>query len=217
MEITWLGHSSFLIKDSKGRTLLTDPFDNTVGYEMFNETVDVVTISHHHFDHDYTKEIKGNPKIVDKVGFFHVCDIPIKGIPSYHDKNKGDKRGSNTIYTFQMDNYSFCHLGDLGHSLTVDDIDAIGTVDVLFIPVGGNFTIDGDEAAAITKTINSKIVIPMHYKTPNLNFPIDGVEPFLMSMKNGEKVGSDTLKIEGELTGNNMVKILDYKKAALPV
>jgi L-ascorbate metabolism protein UlaG (beta-lactamase superfamily) len=211
MEITWLGHSSFLIKDSKGRTLITDPFDNTVGYETYKESADVVTISHHHFDHDYTKEIKGNPEIIDKVGFFYACDIPIKGIPSYHDKSKGAKRGENVIYIFKMDDYSLCHLGDLGHTLTNDDINAIGNVDILFIPVGGNFTVDGDEAAELAKSINSKIIIPMHYKTPALSFPIEGVEKFLTNMKNGEKIGSKTLKIEGKLEGINKVKILDYK------
>lgn len=211
MEITWLGHASFLIKDSKGRTLITDPFDSTVGYETYKESANVITISHHHFDHDYIKEIKGNPEIVDKVGFFYACDIPINGIPSYHDKAKGAKRGENIIYVFKMDDYSLCHLGDLGHSLTNNDIDAIGDVDILFIPVGGNFTVDGDEAAQIAKLINSKIIIPMHYKTPALSFPIEGVEKFLMNMKNGEKIGSNTLKIEEKLEGHNKIKILDYK------
>lgn len=211
MEITWLGHSSFLIKDSKGRTLLTDPFDETVGYKVFENSADIVTISHHHFDHDYTKKVKGNPKILDKVGFFHECDIDIKGIPSYHDNVQGAKRGENVIYVFKMDDYRICHLGDLGHVLAVKDADQIGEIDILLIPVGGNYTIDGKEAAAVCKLLNPHIVIPMHFKTSSISFPIEGAESFLMHMQNGDRIHSNTLKLNDRLEGTNVVKILDFK------
>ncbi|MBU3143228.1 MBL fold metallo-hydrolase [Clostridium sp. CF012] len=210
MEITWLGHSCFLLQDSKGRKLLTDPFDTTLGYEIYKGSPDIVTISHQHFDHNYTKELDGNYKVIDKIGIFNICDIPIKGTPSYHDKNKGSKRGDNIIFTFKMEDYTFCHLGDLGHSLSDDDIDAIGSVDILFIPVGGNYTIGGKEAAEVTKKINPKIVIPMHYKTSLVSFPLDGVEAFLMHMKNAVKIDSNTLIISGELRESLTVKILNY-------
>lgn len=212
MEITWLGHASFLIKDSKGRKLLTDPFDKSVGYQTFHEEVDLVSISHHHFDHDYIKELKGNPEIIDKAGLFYLCDIPIEGIPSYHDNSQGSKRGENIIFTFEMDGYKICHLGDLGHELSQDYITKLGNIDILLIPVGGNYTIDGKEAANIAKLINSRIIIPMHYKTPSLAFPLDGVETFITSMKNGERINDCTLRIEGEIEGRNVVKILDPKQ-----
>lgn len=212
MEITWLGHASFLIKDSKGRKLLTDPFDKSVGYQTFHEEVDLVSISHHHFDHNYIEELKGSPEIIDKAGLFYLCDVPIEGIPSYHDNSKGAKRGENIIFTFEMDGYKICHLGDLGHELSQDYITKLGNIDILLIPVGGNYTIDGKEAANIAKLVNSRIIIPMHYKTPSLAFPLDGVETFITSMKNGEKINDCTLKIEGELEGRNMVKILDPKQ-----
>ncbi|MBU3129706.1 MBL fold metallo-hydrolase [Clostridium tagluense] len=210
MEITWLGHSCFLLQDSKGRKLLTDPFDTTLGYEIYKGSPDIVTISHKHFDHNYTKELNGNYKIIDKIGVFYICDIPINGTPSYHDKDKGAKRGDNIIFTFKMDDYTLCHLGDLGHSLSNDDIDAIGSVDILFIPVGGNYTLDGKEAAEVTKKINPKIVIPMHYKTSLVSFPLDGVETFLMYMKNASKIDSNNLIINGELRESLSVKILNY-------
>jgi L-ascorbate metabolism protein UlaG (beta-lactamase superfamily) len=210
MEITWLGHSSFLLEDSKGRTLLTDPFDESVGYNVYDGEANVVTISHHHFDHDYLEKVKGNPHILDKVGFFNECDIDIVGVPSYHDNVKGAKRGENVIYVFKMDDYRICHLGDLGHILTLTDADQIGHVDVLLIPVGGNYTIDGKEATAVCKLLNPHIVIPMHYKTPSVNFPLEGVETFLTHMENGDRVPSATLKLEDELEGDNIVKILNY-------
>lgn len=210
MEITWYGHSCFLIKDSKGRKLLTDPYDNSVGYSKPNIVVDVVTISHHHFDHNFIEGLPGTPNVVDKTGFFNVCDIPINGLPSFHDKVKGAKRGENTIYIFEMDGFRLCHLGDLGHLLSEEDIDRIGNIDVLFIPVGGNFTIDGREAAAICKSINSHIVIPMHYKTGALNFPIDGVENFITNMKNGERICGHTMSLDKKEEKFNLVKIFEY-------
>jgi L-ascorbate metabolism protein UlaG (beta-lactamase superfamily) len=211
MEITWLGHSSFLIKDSKGRTLLTDPFDESVGYKVFEGHADVVTISHHHFDHDYIEKITGNPAILDKVGFFNVCDIDIKGIPSYHDNVQGAKRGENVIYVFKMDDYRICHLGDLGHVLSIHDSDQIGEIDILLVPVGGNYTIDGKEATAVCKLLNPKLVIPMHFKTSAVSIPINGAEEFLMHMKNGERIHGDTLKLEERLEGTTAVKVLDFK------
>jgi L-ascorbate metabolism protein UlaG (beta-lactamase superfamily) len=210
MKITWLGHACFLLEDSKGRKLLTDPFDTTLGYKPYKGSPDIVTISHQHFDHNYSKGLDGNYKIIDKIGVFNVCDIPIKGLPSYHDKDKGAKRGDNIIFTFKMDDYTVCHLGDLGHTLSDDDMVAIGSVDILFIPVGGNYTIDGKEASEVTKKINPKIVIPMHYKTSQVSFPLDGVETFLMYMKNASKIDSNTLVINDEIKESLSVKILSY-------
>ena len=210
MKITWLGHSCFLLEDSKGRKLLTDPFDTTLGYEIYKGSPDIVTISHQHFDHNYTKELKGNYKVIDKIGMSTSHDIPIKGTHSYHDKDKGAKRGDNIIFTFKMDDYTLCHLGDLGHTLSNDDIAAIGSVDILFVPVGGNYTIDGKEASEVTKKINPKIVIPMHYKTSRLSFPLDGVETFLMYMKNASKTNGNTLVINDEIKESMSVKILNY-------
>ncbi|MDW8802448.1 MBL fold metallo-hydrolase [Clostridium sp. A1-XYC3] len=210
MEITWLGHSSFFIKDSKGRKILMDPFDESVGYDVFKGDVDVVTISHHHFDHDYLENVNYEHSI-DKAGFFYLSDIPVTGVPSYHDKVQGAKRGENIIFILTIDDYKVCHLGDLGYVLSQDDIEKIGKVDVLLIPIGGNYTLDGKEASQVAKLINSPLVIPMHYKTPMLSFELEGLESFLTYMKNGERVGSNKLTLEGPLEDINKVMILDYK------
>lgn len=211
MKITYLGHSSFILENSKGTKILTDPFDDTVGYTVFQGNVDIVTISHYHFDHDYTKKVRYN-HILDKTGYFNFNGTSITGIPSYHDKVKGAKRGKNIIFIIETDGYRLCHLGDLGYVLSKDEISKIGNIDVLFIPVGGNFTIDGKEAAKISAEINPHITIPMHYKTPLLSFELDGLEKFLKSTKNAEKVGSCFLNITDKLTCQNKVKILNYKK-----
>jgi len=211
MEITWLGHSSFLIEDSKGRKILTDPFDETVGYEIYRGIPDLVTMSHHHFDHDYVREIPDNVPKLDEPGTFNIGDIKVTGIPSYHDGQKGAKRGKNTIFIIETDNYRICHLGDLGYVLTQPEINALGKIDVLMIPVGGTFTIDGSEAAALAKAIGSHLVIPMHYKTPVMNFNITGPENFLKLMEDIERIDSTKLKVEGQLKGTNQIKILNYK------
>jgi L-ascorbate metabolism protein UlaG (beta-lactamase superfamily) len=210
MKIKWLGHSSFLLEDSMGHKLLTDPFDETVGYKVFRGKVDLITISHSHFDHNYTKNIEYS-HIINKPGSFNLCGIPIIGIPSYHDKVNGAKRGKNIIFIIEMDGYRICHLGDIGYVLSRDKVKELGSIDVLFIPVGGNFTIDGKEAAALAKSINSHIVIPMHYKTSPLTFELDGLEKFLKYARNAERVKNNTLIIENNLQEYNSVKILDFK------
>lgn len=211
MEICWLGHSCFLLKDSYNTTILTDPFDPLIGYSPYKGKADIVTISHRHYDHCCTKFLKGSPKIIKTPDLTNLNNISIKGLPSYHDNFKGLKRGDNLIFVFKIDNYSLCHLGDLGHSLDNKILDAIGNIDVLFIPVGGNFTIDGETAADLSKKISPKIIIPMHYKTQQVNIALDGIESFLLNMKNGERLNSNTLQLNDNLLDcTNCVKILNY-------
>lgn len=209
MQIKWIAHSCFLLQDSKGRKLLTDPFDESLGYNIFQGEVDIITISHSHFDHCYTKKIKCN-HIVNKTGLFNLCEINVTGIPSYHDKVSGAKRGENIIFIIEMDNYRICHLGDIGYILPEEELKKLGNIDILLIPIGGNFTINGKEAAELAKAINSHIVIPMHYKTSYLTFELEGLDQFLRYMKNAERIKSNTLIIENELRGHNMVNILDF-------
>jgi L-ascorbate metabolism protein UlaG (beta-lactamase superfamily) len=210
MEITWLGHSCFLLADSQGNKLITDPFDDTVGYDLYKDTADIVTISHHHFDHDYLDSIKGSPRVFDKAGVFNVNGIKIEGILSYHDKIQGTKRGENIIFIITIDGYKLCHLGDLGHLLNKTYLEKLVNLDVLFIPVGGNFTLNCEEASIVAKAINSHIVIPMHYKTEKIKFPLEGLEHFITYMKSGEKVNSTTLKISSKPQDTNIVKLLNY-------
>lgn len=194
MNITWLGHSSFLIKFNNGIKLLQDPFDETVGYPLYSGKPDIITVSHNHFDHNYIEPyLKESPTILNTSGTWEVMGIKIKGIPSFHDNMLGEKRGPNIIYVVEGDGFRICHLGDLGHTLDKDTLKEIGSVDILLIPVGGNYTLDGKESAKVAKLINSSYIIPMHYKTPYINFPISGVEDFITSMKNGERKDTNTM------------------------
>lgn len=211
MDITWLGHSSFLIEDSSGRMILTDPFDETVGYDVYRGKPDLVTISHYHFDHCYVALLpKETPKL-DSPGTFDFDGIKVTGLPSYHDKSKGSKRGKNTIFIIEADGYRICHLGDLGYVLSPSEIQSLGKIDVLMIPVGGVFTLDGAEAAKLSKAIGSHVILPMHYKTPAIDFEIAGVEGFLDLMDDSEKIDGNKLTLKGELKGLNQVKVLKYE------
>ncbi|URZ05096.1 hypothetical protein CLROS_004200 [Clostridium felsineum] len=207
LKFTWYGQACFLIESKNNKKILLDPFDNSIGYSTFKGEADIVTISHHHFDHDYTDGITNSPKILDKPGEYRIDDITIKGIPSFHDNVKGAARGKNTIFLFNIDGLKICHLGDLGYILSDSEIKELGTIDVLMIPVGGNFTIDGKEAALLCKKINSSIVLPMHYKTSFTVMPIEGAEKFIMNMKNAEKLSSNVLTVNEKNSQKNQVKI----------
>lgn len=179
MQIKWLGHSTFLIKNKK--TILTDPHDPLFGIMPNDLTADIVTVSHEHVDHNYTQAVKGNPKIIKTIGDFLIDDIKIKSLSTWHDDENGTKRGSNIVFIFEIEKIKICHLGDLGHVLTIKQISEIGKVDILMIPVGGFYTIDAAEAKKIVEQIKPKIVLPMHYKTKNspTDTPLVGVEDFV--------------------------------------
>ncbi|MBM7582417.1 L-ascorbate metabolism protein UlaG (beta-lactamase superfamily) [Caldicoprobacter guelmensis] len=213
MKITWFGHACFKLVSDSGVVVITDPFDETVGYRLPNEQADVVTVSHQHFDHNYVQGIRGNPEVVDKIGNFYIKDISIKGVKSYHDDQGGSKRGINIIYVLYIDGIKVCHLGDLGHALSNDQVEQIGKVDVLLIPVGGTYTIGASTAANVVSSLKPSIVIPMHYKTDKVHFPIDGVDKFLEVMGGGNYLNSHTLEVKKEDVDSKetRVLVLEYK------
>ncbi len=168
MNIIWYGQSCFRIQ-GKDIVLVTDPFDKKIGLKPPYGAADIVTISHSHYDHSNAGAIKGNPFIIDGPGEFEIKKVVIRGIESYHDNKNGKERGSNTIYKIEMEGIKICHLGDLGQSaLRNGQLEKIGQVDILFIPIGGIFTIDWKEAISIINQIEPHIIIPMHYKIPGV-------------------------------------------------
>ncbi|MDN5276079.1 MAG: hypothetical protein PWR01_44 [Clostridiales bacterium] len=213
MRITWFGHACFRLVSDSGVTIITDPFDETVGYELPDEQADIVTVSHQHFDHNYVQGVPGNPEVISKIGNFYVKDIPIKGIKSYHDDQGGNKRGINIMYVFDIDGIKVCHLGDLGHTLAGEQVEQIGDVDMLLVPVGGTYTIDARAAADVVASLKPSIVIPMHYKTDRIDFPIDGVDKFLKIMGGGIHLNHHTLEVKKQdLEGKETrIMVLDYK------
>ena len=200
MKIKWLGHSCFLIQPDSGVRIITDPYNTVQGvkYSPLNESADIVTSSHDHYDHNAVSLIAGKPAVVKQSGNSNVKGIDFKGIASYHDDEGGKKRGTNVIFCFTVDGIKICHLGDLGHTLTKSQVNDIGEVDVLLIPVGGFYTIDAGLASQICDELQPKIVIPMHYKTAKLDFPVTGVDDFLKGKSNFKKLASNELELKRE-------------------
>jgi len=180
MKITWLGHACFLL-ETEGKTIITDPYEpdsysGAVGYSEIDIEPDIATVSHQHFDHNYTKNFL-KAKIIDKEGKYNIEGITIEGILSYHDKEKGASRGTNIIFVIENESLRVVHFGDLG---TLDiDCEKLKNTDIALVPVGGTFTIDASEATQLLEKLNPKIFIPMHFKTKKLGFEIDPVDKFL--------------------------------------
>lgn len=169
MEITYLGHSAFQLKGKRG-TVVTDPYQPYVGFSMPTVSADIVTTSHDHPDHNAIAAVtatsrRDKPFIISQPGEYEVAGISVFGIESFHDTSKGAERGRNTIFTILLDELRICHLGDLGHPLTNEMIEAIGAVDVLLVPVGGHYTINPTEAVEIVHQLEPSYAIPMHFKT----------------------------------------------------
>lgn len=171
MDITYLGHSSFKLR-GKSATLITDPFDPAVGFPFPQVSADIVTISHSHFDHTAVDSISGTsrrdqPFVIRAPGEYEILGISIRAISSFHDDQQGKLRGQNLIMAIRVDGVHLAHLGDLGHPLTDSQIQNLGPVDILMVPVGGIFTIGPKLAASTVENIDPSIVIPMHYRSDN--------------------------------------------------
>ncbi len=194
MNISWFGHSCFRIEAKEG-SILIDPFSKEIGLKPPRIKDDVVLVSHHHFDHDNTGEANPEAFIIDGPGEYEKQGISIRGISSFHDKSAGKERGTNTIYVIKAEDMTICHLGDYGQDKFDDrQLEEIGDVDILMVPIGGVYTIDYKEAASVISQIEPKIIIPMHYKIKNLKVEINGPEKFLKEIGlTPEKI--DKLKI----------------------
>lgn len=185
MDIYPLGHSSFKIK-GKTATIVTDPFDQgMVGLKFPKVEADIVTVSHEHKDHNAVINVDGNPYIIRGPGEYEIKGVHIVGVSVFHDQKMGAERGKNVMYQIIVDGVTLVHLGDLGHKLSTDQAKEIGTCDILFIPVGGYFTIGADIASEVAAQFEPRIIIPMHFKKPGLNPDFDvlsGVDKFLKEM-----------------------------------
>jgi L-ascorbate metabolism protein UlaG (beta-lactamase superfamily) len=181
MKIKYFAHSSFLITADNGTRIITDPYHpaKDLNYNIVSESADIVTVSHGHMDHNFVESVDGDPKVLSKAGEQSVKGIHIKAIPTFHDTEKGSRRGPNLIFVFSCDGLNLCHMGDQGHLLSASQIAQIKPADVLLIPVGGYYTIDAGEAARISEDLGAKIIIPMHFKTAKCQLPIATVDDFI--------------------------------------
>jgi L-ascorbate metabolism protein UlaG (beta-lactamase superfamily) len=210
MDITWLGHSCFRLKGSHA-TVITDPYSADLGYSLGKPTARIVTVSHEHPGHGYVEGIGGEPRVVSRPGEYEINDVLIIGIATFHDGEGGSKRGKNTVYLMEIDEVSVCHLGDLGHALTSEQIEDIGNVDVLLLPVGGVSTLNAPMAAEVVRQLEPKAIIPMHYKTPALKRELEPVDRFLKEIGAKQVTSQPKLSItKSNLPLTTQVFLLDY-------
>lgn len=185
MDITWLGLSCFRIRGSQA-IIITDPFPPGLGYTLGKQTADIVTVSHQHPSHSYVQGINGEHRLLRGPGEYEISGVLILGIAAYHDAVKGQSRGKNTVYLMEIDGVAVCHLGDIGHVLSDEQVEEMGNVDILMLPVGGVSTINAAMAAEIIRKLEPKAVLPMHYKTPKTDRELEPVENFLKEMGLGQ-------------------------------
>jgi L-ascorbate metabolism protein UlaG (beta-lactamase superfamily) len=216
LKIKYLGHSAFVLTSDDGKKILTDPYESgsyggAVGYKPITEKVDVVTASHEHEDHFCLDGLPEGYEVVKTPGRHDVAGFSIRGVNTYHDTSGGKDRGRNIIFTVDVDGLRVCHLGDLGHVLSDEEVAAIGDVDVLLVPVGGHFTIGPGEALKVVEALDPAVTIPMHYKTESLGFPNAPVEDFLSLA--GDHDTADTYEVEltKDDMGSKRILVLEHE------
>jgi L-ascorbate metabolism protein UlaG (beta-lactamase superfamily) len=200
-KLTWAGQSCFQISVSNSKDhsadIVIDPFDEKTGLKLPNFSADIALVTHDHHDHNNIKGLKGDPFVVLGPGEYEVKGVFIHGVASFHDDKEGKERGLNTIYTIEAEDMRFCHLGDIGQKqLTDDQLEKIGAVDILMIPVGGKYTIDSSEAQKIISQIEPEIVIPMHYALPGMKSDMDEISKFLKTMGKNSITPQDKLVVK---------------------
>jgi L-ascorbate metabolism protein UlaG (beta-lactamase superfamily) len=198
MKVKWLGHACFLITSRTRLTVITDPYavSGGINYSPIKEAADVVVVSHDHGDHSNVSAVKGNPEVIKGSGTKTAKGIQFKGVATFHDDSQGQQRGENTVFCFTIDNLKLCHLGDLGHVLSPEQVTEIDGVDILFTPVGGFFTISASVASQVCDQLRPKIAIPMHWKTAKCAYPISGVDDFLKGKENVTRVAGSEVEFE---------------------
>ena len=210
MEIVWLGHSCFRIR-GKEATIVTDPFDKSLGYPLKKVTANIVTVSHQHPDHCFSQGVAGEPRVVSRPGEYEIRNVFINGIATYHDADRGEQRGRNTVFHIQIEDVSICHLGDLGHVPTSEQIEQMSDADILMVPVGGGPTIGAQAAVETISLIQPKIVMPMHYKTDVAAMDLEPPDRFLKEMGVKEPLVQPKLTVsKSTLPIDTSVVLLDY-------
>jgi len=214
MVITWYGQSCFKIQ-SGDLIVAIDPFSKDIGLVSPRFRTDILLVTHEHFDHSYIESLTGEPFIVQGPGEYEAKGVYMHGISTFHDKIQGKDRGMNTAYKIEIEEINILHLGDFGEgALREETLDIIGDLDVLMIPVGGVYTIDGEEAAKAIRQIEPKIVIPMHYKIPGLKADLNSLEPFLkeMGLSSSERLEKLVIK-KKDFTEDSKTSVVVLKTA----
>jgi L-ascorbate metabolism protein UlaG (beta-lactamase superfamily) len=214
MEITWYGHSCFRLTERNMATVVTDPFDSeVVGYEPLKLKADIVTVSHDAPGHNHLSAVKGYSHAITGPGEFEIGSVFITGVQTDMSGKKNADKPRNTLYVFDYMGITVAHLGDLRSVPTQAEIEALGTVHIVLVPVGGGGGMNAAKAAEIVSLLEPNIVVPMHYNTPALKVPLDKLDKFMKEMGLHEAETMPTLKIsKSALPDETKVVVLDYQR-----
>jgi len=208
VEVTWFGHACFMLKSEK--SVVFDPFKG-IGLPEPKASADIVLCSHSHSDHNNIGAVKHVKSIVLEgfTGRRQIDNVPVRGIATFHDDAQGGKRGKNSVYVVGLDDINFCHLGDLGQALSASQVSEAGSVDVLFLPVGGIYTIGPDEARRIMEAVGPKIAVPMHYRMAGMSATFDKlstIDDFLRRDDNVRKLSGPSFTVtKADLLGKMQI------------
>ena len=214
VEITWLGHSCFRLRD-RAATAVTDPYGKDVGLSLPRARADIVTVSHDVEDHNYVKGVRGEFRVLSGPGEYEVSSVFVTGLELRGDRKAAKKEAAprNTVFLFEFEDLTVCHLGDLNLVPTQAQVEeALGEVDVLLVPVGGGESLTAPQAAEVVSLLEPHIVIPMHYKVPGSNVKLDPVGKFLKEMGLDKVQPQEMLKVSrGGLPDETQVVLLELK------
>jgi L-ascorbate metabolism protein UlaG (beta-lactamase superfamily) len=214
MDINWYGHSCFRLTERGMATVVCDPFDSeVVGYEPLKLKADIVTSSHDAPGHNFLSAVKGYSHAITGPGEFEIGSVFITGIQMDGQGKKAAELPRNTLYVFDYMGITVAHLGDMHTVPPQNEIEALGTVHIALVPVGGGSGLNAAKAAEIISLLEPNIVIPMHYSTPSTKMPLDRLDKFLkeMGLHEAEKVPS--LKItKSSLPDETKLVVLDYQR-----
>ena len=213
MEITWYGHSCFRLTERGMATVVCDPFDSeTVGYEPLRLKADIVTSSHDAPGHNYLSAVKGYSHAITGPGEFEIGSVFITGVQMDGQGKKAEEKPRNTLYVFDYMGITVAHLGDLRSVPPQNEIEALGTVHIVLVPVGGGSGLNAAKAAEIVSLLEPNIVIPMHFNTPAVKVPLDRLDKFLKEMGLHEAETVPSLKVtKSSLPEETKVVVLDYQ------
>ncbi|MEX2237851.1 MAG: MBL fold metallo-hydrolase [Dehalococcoidia bacterium] len=199
MELSWFGHSCFRIKAREG-VILMDPPLKASGLNIGKQAADIVTISHDHPGHA-NRDAAPGARILDRPGEYEVKSVLVNGIQTFHDSKQGAEWGKNVAFTVEVEGIRICHLGDIGHVPTADELEDLGDIHILLVPVGGTTTVDAAQAAEIVTLLEPKVIVPMHYKVDGHREDLATVDRFLKEM------GASSAQPQAKLS---------YSKSGLP-
>ncbi len=199
--IKYEGHSCFLITSEAGLRIMLDPYDfgaygESFGYGPITDPADVVLITHEHRDHNGAEGVPGSPVVLRETAT--AAGVYFQVVEASHGRSDGQDRGNIRIFSWEVDGLRFCHLGDLGVPLTPAQVEAIGPVDVLFVPVGGHFTLDAAGAHQVAGQLQARVILPMHYRTERTTLPIAPVGEFLQGAAQVLEVGGSEWRVTAE-------------------